>query len=357
MTPGPALRDLVLPVLITALLLPAAPRAAGDGSQPKPPREVLRLAHGSVDARFIPDPEDPKRDAVTGRERRALEIDAVEYYERLLREDPDRFDRIRRRLLGEETAESLTTHARRELVSGRPVSAEMSWRRVVDEHPQSPHAGPSLLYLGGSLLEAGERTQAAAELARLPDLDLESAMSAAPLMSRLLAEVEHDLEREGPVSGKDRLKLHDSVEDPGLDRARELSEWTSGWALVDEIARTLRLETSGDVLRKVKNVGADDLRLNKIVRLIPLDERVEAIRVEEMLRETAARLERPLVVHEDRHFLVPKDEFATWAEGRKQLRMEHFYCWLRRREGVLLDGEDRVSAWLGGVRISVMETP
>ena len=162
---------------------------------------------------------------------------------------PERFDRIRRRLLGEETAESLTDHAKRELVSGRPVSAEMSWRRVVEEHPQSPHAGPSLVHLGGSLLEAGERTQAAEELARLPELDLESAMSAAPLMSRLLAEVEADLEREGPVSGKDRIKLHDSVEDPGLDRARELSEWISGWALVDEIARTLRLETSGDLLR------------------------------------------------------------------------------------------------------------
>ena len=62
-------------------------------------------------------------------------------------------------------------------------------------------------------------------------------------------------------------------------------EWISGWALVDEIARTLRLETSGDVLRKVKNVGADDLRLNKIVRLIPMEERVEAIRVEEMLQD------------------------------------------------------------------------
>ena len=278
-----ARRGFVSLVLAVALIPPPARAQEGPAARPAP--EVVRIAHGSVDQSFVPDPADPSRDLVTGRERRELEDDAIRYYQQLRRSDPGRFDRIRRRLLGEESADALEAHARSELVAGRPVAAEMAWRRVVEEHPDSPQAGPALVRLGSSLYQAGERVEAAEELAHLPELDLESAAGAAPLISRLLAEVEADLEREGPVSGKDKLRLHDSVEDPGLDRARELSEWISGWPLVDELARTLRLETSGDVLRKAKNVGADDLRLNKIVRLIPRDERVEAIRVEELLRD------------------------------------------------------------------------
>lgn len=41
----------------------------------------------------------------------------------------------------------------------------------------------------------------------------------------------------------------------------------------------------------------------------------------------------------DRHFLVTPDEFAHWAEGRKEYRQEHFYRWLRRRDRILMDGD------------------
>lgn len=274
----------LLPALLVAALL-AGPAETAAGPPRGAPPEVLRLAHGSVDQRFVPDPSDPERDLVTGRSRSELEDEAVAHYRRLRETDPGRFDRLRRRLLGEETADALDAQARRELVAGRPVAAEMAWRRVVEEHPGSPQAGPALVRLGSSLLEAGERGEAAEELARLPELDLESAAGAAPLIARLLAEVEADLEREGPVSGRERVRLHDSVEDPGLDRARELSEWISGWPLVDELARSLRVETSGDLLRKTKKLGADEIRLDELVRLIPHEERVEAIRVEELLRD------------------------------------------------------------------------
>ena len=47
----------------------------------------------------------------------------------------------------------------------------------------------------------------------------------------------------------------------------------------------------------------------------------------------------PLDVRPDRHFLCSGAEFAAQAKGRKQLRMAYFYRELRRRHGVLMDGD------------------
>ena len=38
-------------------------------------------------------------------------------------------------------------------------------------------------------------------------------------------------------------------------------------------------------------------------------------------------------------FLCHPDEFASWAAGRKQFTMEHFYRWQRTRLGLLMDGD------------------
>jgi len=61
-------------------------------------------------------------------------------------------------------------------------------------------------------------------------------------------------------------------------------------------------------------------------------------RVLKTLREVAATRERPLVVHEDRHFYCTVREFAGHARKRKQLRLETFYRELRVRHGVLMEG-------------------
>ncbi|WP_036141707.1 cryptochrome/photolyase family protein [Luteibacter sp. 9135] len=54
----------------------------------------------------------------------------------------------------------------------------------------------------------------------------------------------------------------------------------------------------------------------------------------------------PYVERPDRHFLVSADEFSRWAKGKTQLRMEHFYRWMRRRHDILLDdGEPLGGQW------------
>ncbi len=40
----------------------------------------------------------------------------------------------------------------------------------------------------------------------------------------------------------------------------------------------------------------------------------------------------------DGRFVCSREEFAAWAKGRKQLRMEYFYREMRRKTGLLMDG-------------------
>ena len=51
-------------------------------------------------------------------------------------------------------------------------------------------------------------------------------------------------------------------------------------------------------------------------------------------------------IRPDRHFLCSTAEFEEWASGRKELRLEYFYRWMRRRTGLLMvDGEPAGGAW------------
>ncbi|MCX7034894.1 MAG: cryptochrome/photolyase family protein [Arenimonas sp.] len=46
----------------------------------------------------------------------------------------------------------------------------------------------------------------------------------------------------------------------------------------------------------------------------------------------------PWIEYPDRHFYCDADDFADWAGTRKEYRQEFFYRWLRKREGVLMEG-------------------
>jgi deoxyribodipyrimidine photolyase-related protein len=66
------------------------------------------------------------------------------------------------------------------------------------------------------------------------------------------------------------------------------------------------------------------------------------LRVLEKVRAAARRAGIPLEVREDRHFLLGLGAFEDWARDRKGARLEHFYRFMRRRRGVLMDGRDPV---------------
>ena len=62
-------------------------------------------------------------------------------------------------------------------------------------------------------------------------------------------------------------------------------------------------------------------------------------RLADILAGWQARLGVPVSVLEDSRFLCSRDDFAAWAKGRKQLRMEYFYREMRRRYRLLLDDD------------------
>jgi len=70
-------------------------------------------------------------------------------------------------------------------------------------------------------------------------------------------------------------------------------------------------------------------------------------RLARQIEEFCARGRIALTVLADEHFLCSRAQFADWARGRRELRMEHFYRWMRRRHKVLLDdaGEPEGGRW------------
>ena len=62
-------------------------------------------------------------------------------------------------------------------------------------------------------------------------------------------------------------------------------------------------------------------------------------RVKAMLDSWTDRFDIPVNVWPDSRFLASHAEFENWANDRKQLRMEFFYRDMRRKSGLLMDGE------------------
>lgn len=63
-------------------------------------------------------------------------------------------------------------------------------------------------------------------------------------------------------------------------------------------------------------------------------------RVRRQFEELADTLPVPLAILPDDRFLCSREEFADWAKDRKELRMEHFYRWMRRRTGLLMNEDE-----------------
>jgi deoxyribodipyrimidine photolyase-related protein len=84
--------------------------------------------------------------------------------------------------------------------------------------------------------------------------------------------------------------------------------------------------------------------IGEVVRIItqePITEIVVTAPAEHRLQTEmtgwSLELNLPVTIKEDDRFLCSPDEFSSWAEGRKQLRMEYFYREMRRKYSILMD--------------------
>jgi deoxyribodipyrimidine photolyase-related protein len=88
----------------------------------------------------------------------------------------------------------------------------------------------------------------------------------------------------------------------------------------------------GELLRRAEEHGAKEVLATE-----PGEWRlIEALR------------DHPLTLHiqQDDRFICSHKEFEDWAEGRKSLRMEYFYREMRRKTGLLMEGNDPAGgAW------------
>lgn len=60
------------------------------------------------------------------------------------------------------------------------------------------------------------------------------------------------------------------------------------------------------------------------------------------LQAELANLDMPITVLEDRRFICSEAEFSAWADGRRELRMEYFYREMRRKTGLLMQGDQPI---------------
>ncbi|MGR3493365.1 MAG: cryptochrome/photolyase family protein [Shimia sp.] len=81
----------------------------------------------------------------------------------------------------------------------------------------------------------------------------------------------------------------------------------------------------GELLRRAEETGADG-----VIATEPGE-----FRLIEALRHCPLKVE----LLEDDRFLATHAEFDAWAEGRKELRMEWFYRDMRRKTGLLMEGD------------------
>ena len=99
--------------------------------------------------------------------------------------------------------------------------------------------------------------------------------------------------------------------------------WRVAYSRLDDPENSQSLQ--GEVLRRAAEFGAGAVLATK-----PGEWRV---------LQDMQDLPLPVTVLPDDRFLCSEAEFATWADGRKQLRMEWFYREMRRKTGLLMEGD------------------
>lgn len=103
----------------------------------------------------------------------------------------------------------------------------------------------------------------------------------------------------------------------------EADGWRVAYTRLEDVDNAQSIQ--GELIRRAEEFGATE-----IIATAPGEWR---------LRQALDDL--PLKVHAlpDDRFIATEPEFSAWAEGRKTLRMEYFYREMRRKTGLLMDGD------------------
>lgn len=96
-------------------------------------------------------------------------------------------------------------------------------------------------------------------------------------------------------------------------------------------------ENAGSLRAEVARALEDEPEIERVVITKPGEWRL----IEDM-RQWREIFSVPVELREDTRFVVPLNDFAAWADGRKHLRMEYFYREVRRQTGLLMDGDKPV---------------
>jgi deoxyribodipyrimidine photolyase-related protein len=90
-------------------------------------------------------------------------------------------------------------------------------------------------------------------------------------------------------------------------------------------------DNTGSLFGEVSRIAAQH-EISEVIVTTPGEYRLQA-----EMANWSANLNLPVTIKEDDRFLCTPAEFADWANGRKQLRMEYFYREVRRKYSVLMD--------------------
>jgi len=108
----------------------------------------------------------------------------------------------------------------------------------------------------------------------------------------------------------------------------------AGWQV-----RYVRLDdpkNEGSLTSEIKRI-ARDAKATSIAVTEPGEWRVRQI-----ILDWEIEIDLPVQLIPDDRFIASTDEFEAWARGRKALRMEYFYRDMRRKTGLLMEGEEPV---------------
>ncbi len=106
-------------------------------------------------------------------------------------------------------------------------------------------------------------------------------------------------------------------------QALEADGWTVAYTQLDDTENAGSIV--GELLRRTAQTGASDVLATEPGEWRLIDN----------LKDAPLKVQ---ILPDDR-FLASHAEFEAWAEGRKALRMEYFYREMRRKTGLLMDGD------------------